>query len=39
MFSMIKGWLFDKYNDSSIMLLYGGSVNNDNAKELFSCPD
>ena len=39
MFSMIKGWLFDKYNDSSIMLLYGGSVNNDNVKELFSCPD
>ena len=39
MFSMIKGWLFDKYNDSSIMLLYGGSVNNDNAKELFCCPD
>tara|TARA_B100002052_G_scaffold182156_1_gene165857 strand:- start:6460 stop:7209 length:750 start_codon:yes stop_codon:yes gene_type:complete len=38
MFSMIKNWLFRKYNDSSIMLLYGGSVNNDNAKELFTCP-
>ena len=37
MFSMIKDWLLEKYNDTDIKLLYGGSVNNDNAKEIFSC--
>ena len=39
MFSMIKEWLYEKYKDRNIKILYGGSVNNDNAREIFSCKD
>ena len=39
MFSMIKEWLYEKYKDRNIKILYGGSVNNDNVKEIFSCKD
>jgi triosephosphate isomerase len=38
----IRTWIHEKYDDetaNSISLLYGGSCNQDNAKELFSCPN
>jgi triosephosphate isomerase len=37
MLNMIKGWLSNNKIDDSINILYGGSVNKSNAKEIFSC--
>ena len=37
MLNMIKEWLSNNKMDSSINILYGGSVNKSNAKEIFSC--
>ena len=37
MLNMIKGWLSNNKIDNSINILYGGSVNKNNAKEIFSC--
>ncbi len=37
MLNMIKGWLSNNKIDNSINILYGGSVNKSNAKEIFSC--
>ena len=37
MLSMIKEWLSNNKMDNSINVLYGGSVNRSNAKEIFSC--
>ena len=37
MLNMIKGWLSNNKIDDSINILYGGSVNKNNAKEIFSC--
>ena len=37
MLNMIKEWLSNNKMDSSINILYGGSVNKNNAKEIFSC--
>lgn len=42
MHAAIRSWIADKYDDSiaqSISILYGGSCNQNNAKELFSCPN
>jgi len=39
MFSVIKGWLLNKYKVNDISILYGGSVNKSNVKEIFSCKD
>jgi len=38
----IRGWIAEKYDDetaASISILYGGSCNASNAKELFACPN
>ena len=38
----IRTWLHDKYDEEtaqSVSLLYGGSCNHENARELFSCPN
>ena len=37
MFNMIRQWLLNNNIDKDTKILYGGSVNKDNAKELFSC--
>jgi triosephosphate isomerase len=37
MLNMIKAWLSNNKIDNSINILYGGSVNKNNAKEIFSC--
>ena len=37
MLNMIKEWLSNNKMDNSINILYGGSVNKSNAKEIFSC--
>ena len=34
MFSMIKEWLYEKYKDRNIKILYGGSVKSSNFKEI-----
>jgi triosephosphate isomerase len=42
MHAAIRFWLTEKYNSEialSISILYGGSCNSSNAKELFSCPN
>ena len=42
MHAAIRFWLTEKYNSEiaeSISILYGGSCNASNAKELFSCPN
>ena len=39
MFNMIRQWLLNNGIDKKIKILYGGSVNKGNAKELFSCKD
>ena len=39
MFNMIRQWLLNNGIDNNIKILYGGSVNKDNAKEIFSCRD
>ena len=39
MFNMIRQWLLNNGIDKNIKILYGGSVNKGNAKELFSCKD
>jgi len=39
MFSVIKGWLLNKYKVNNIKILYGGSVNKGNVTEIFSCKD
>ena len=36
MLNMIKEWLSNNKIDNSIKILYGGSVNPSNAKEIFS---
>ena len=38
----IRTWIHEKYDEgtaNSVSILYGGSCNQDNAKELFSCPN
>ena len=38
----IRTWLHEKYDEEtaqSVSLLYGGSCNHENARELFSCPN
>lgn len=38
----IRGWVREKYNEEiaeSVTILYGGSCNPGNAKELFACPN
>lgn len=38
----IRNWLKDKYNEevaNNVSILYGGSCNASNAKELFACPN
>ena len=38
----IRGWITEKYDEetaNSISILYGGSCNASNAKELFACPN
>ncbi|MGC6433763.1 MAG: triose-phosphate isomerase family protein, partial [Crocinitomicaceae bacterium] len=38
----IRNWLKEKYNEevaNNISILYGGSCNASNAKELFTCPN
>lgn len=38
----IRTWIHEKYDEEtakSVSILYGGSCNQDNAKELFSCPN
>ena len=37
MLNMIKDWLVNNEMDSSINILYGGSVNKSNAEEIFLC--
>jgi len=37
MFNMIRQWLLNSGMNNNIKILYGGSVNKGNAKELFSC--
>ena len=37
MLNMIKDWLVSNERDSSINILYGGSVNKSNAEEIFLC--
>ena len=37
MLNMIKDWLVKNERDSSINILYGGSVNKSNAEEIFLC--
>jgi len=39
MFNMIRQWLLNNGIDNNIKILYGGSVNKENAKEIFSCRD
>ena len=39
MFNMIRQWLLNNGIDNNIKILYGGSVNKDNAKEIFSSRD
>ena len=39
MFNMIRQWLLNNGIDNNIKILYGGSVNKKNAKEIFSCRD
>tara|TARA_Y100001960_G_scaffold273895_1_gene302473 strand:- start:1734 stop:2462 length:729 start_codon:yes stop_codon:yes gene_type:complete len=39
MFNMIRQWLTNSSMKNNIKILYGGSVNKGNAKELFSCKD
>ena len=39
MFNMIRQWLLNNNIDNNIKILYGGSVNKENAKEIFSCRD
>lgn len=42
MHAAIRNWIADKYNSevaSNCSILYGGSCNPNNAKELFSCPN
>jgi triosephosphate isomerase len=42
MHAVIRACLSEKYGKQiaeGIIILYGGSVKADNAKELFSCPD
>ncbi|MFT6981320.1 MAG: triosephosphate isomerase [Crocinitomicaceae bacterium] len=38
----IRTWIHERYDDETaqnVSILYGGSCNQDNAKELFSCPN
>ena len=37
MFNMIRQWLLNNGIDNNIKILYGGSVNKENVKEIFSC--
>ena len=39
MFNMIRQWLLNNGIDNNIKILYGGSVNKENVKEIFSCRD
>ena len=42
MHAEIRSWLTEKYSEQvaqSVSILYGGSCNNKNAKELFACPN
>ncbi|NVK66449.1 MAG: triose-phosphate isomerase [Flavobacteriales bacterium] len=42
MHAEIRSWLTEKYGEDtaqSVSILYGGSCNNKNAKELFACPN
>jgi len=42
MHAAIRSWVAEKYDQStaeSVTILYGGSCNQNNAKELFSCPN
>lgn len=42
MHAEIRSWLSEKYSSEiaqSVSILYGGSCNNKNAKELFACPN
>ena len=39
MFNMIRQWLLNNGIDNNTKILYGGSVNKENAKEIFSCRD
>jgi triosephosphate isomerase len=42
MHAAIRGWLADKYGHETaenMSILYGGSCNASNAKELFACPN
>ena len=39
MFNMIRQWLLNNGVDNNIKILYGGSVNKENVKEIFSCRD
>ena len=42
MHKSIRGWFAEKYSSEiaeSISILYGGSCNAANAKELFACPN
>lgn len=42
MHASIRSWIAEKYNEktaSMVSILYGGSCNENNAKELFSCPN
>ena len=39
MFNMIRQWLLNNGIDNNIKILYGGSVNKENVKEIFSCGD
>lgn len=42
MHAAIRSWIADKYDAataSEVSILYGGSCNQNNAKELFSCPN
>ena len=39
MLNMIRQWLLNNGIDNNIKILYGGSVNKENVKEIFSCRD
>ena len=42
MHAAIRSWIAEKYDNetaNSVSILYGGSCNENNAKELFSCPN
>ena len=39
MFNMIRQWLLNNGIDNNIKILYGGSVNKENVKEIFTCRD